>query len=88
MCGIAGYVGGAWLTSADSFEQQLTIMADALTPRGPDSAGYWVDPEQTIALAHRRLAIIEPSETGHQPMMSAADVAGDIMGPFSVKPSV
>ena len=72
MCGIAGYVGGAWLTSADSVEQQLAVMADALTPRGPDSAGYWSDPEQTIALAHRRLAIIEPSETGHQPMMSAS----------------
>ena len=54
--------GGAWLTSADSVEQQLTVMADALTPRGPDSAGYWSDPEHAIALAHRRLAIIEPSE--------------------------
>ena len=72
MCGIAGYLGGAWLTSADSVGQHLTVMADALTSRGPDSAGYWSDPEQAIALAHRRLAIIEPSETGHQPMMSAS----------------
>ena len=72
MCGIAGYVGGSRLTSAISVERQLTVMADALTPRGPDSAGYWSDPEHAIALAHRRLAIIEPSETGHQPMMSAS----------------
>ena len=72
MCGIAGYVGGARFTSAISVEQQLTAMANALTPRGPDSAGYWSDQEHAIALAHRRLAIIEPSETGHQPMMSAS----------------
>ena len=72
MCGIAGYVGGSRLTGAKSVEQQLTAMADALTPRGPDSAGYWSDPEHSVALAHRRLAIIEPSETGHQPMTSAS----------------
>ena len=72
MCGIAGYVGGGWPTSAESVEQQLTVMADALTPRGPDSAGYWSDPEHAVALAHRRLAIIEPSKTGHQPMISAS----------------
>ena len=54
------------------FKQHLTAMADALTPRGPDSAGYWSDPEQAVALGHRRLAIIEPNETGHQPMMSAS----------------
>ena len=72
MCGIAGYVGGAWLTSTGEFEQHLTAMADALTARGPDSAGYWSDPEQAVALGHRRLAIIEPSKTGHQPMMSAS----------------
>ena len=72
MCGIAGYVGGAWLTSTGGVEQHLTAMADALTPRGPDSAGYWSDPEHAVALGHRRLAIIEPNETGHQPMMSAS----------------
>ena len=72
MCGIAGYVGGAWLTGTGGFEQHLTAMADALTPRGPDSAGYWSDPEHSVALAHRRLAIIEPNETGHQPMISAS----------------
>lgn len=72
MCGIAGYVGGAWLTSAESVDQRLTVMADALTPRGPDGAGYWSDPEQAVALAHRRLAIIELSENGRQPMVSAS----------------
>ena len=72
MCGIAGYVGGAWLTSTGGFEQHLTAMANALTPRGPDSAGYWSDPEHAVALGHRRLAIIETNETGHQPMMSAS----------------
>ena len=31
--------GGAWLTSTGGFEQHLTAMANALTPRGPDSLG-------------------------------------------------
>ena len=73
MCGIAGYVGGAWLTNAGGVGQHLTEMANALTPRGPDSAGYWSDPEHAVALTHRRLAIIEPNKTGHQPMMSASE---------------
>jgi len=43
-------------------------MTDAIAHRGPDGEGWWV--EGAIALGHRRLAVIDPSPAGHQPMMS------------------
>jgi asparagine synthase (glutamine-hydrolysing) len=70
MCGITGYCGGKWHTGTEGTERQLLVMADALTSRGPDSYGYWSDSKQTIALAHRRLAVVDLSTTGHQPMLS------------------
>lgn len=45
-------------------------MADRLTHRGPDDSGEWTDDEAGIALAFRRLSIIDLSPTGHQPMLS------------------
>lgn len=64
MCGIAGFwskVGG---------RIDATPMADALLHRGPDAGGAWSDPETGIALSHRRLAIIDLSPAGAQPMAS------------------
>jgi asparagine synthase (glutamine-hydrolysing) len=46
-------------------------MADALAHRGPDDAGVWSDPVAGVALAHRRLSIVDLSPEGHQPMVSA-----------------
>ena len=45
-------------------------MADQLSHRGPDDVGYWVDESTGVALAHRRLSIIDLSPAGHQPMLS------------------
>jgi len=47
-------------------------MTDVLTHRGPDGRGVWVDETRGIALGHRRLAILDLSELGHQPMISSS----------------
>lgn len=67
MCGIAGFLHYAGTDSAS----HVTRMAEALAHRGPDDAGYWVDEAAGVALAHRRLAILDLSPAGHQPMVSA-----------------
>lgn len=52
-------------------ESILRGMTDSLELRGPDGAGYWADPQFLINLGHRRLAILDLSEAGHQPMVSS-----------------
>jgi asparagine synthase (glutamine-hydrolysing) len=47
-------------------------MADQLIHRGPDDSGVWVDAEAGVALGFRRLAIVDLSPTGHQPMTSSS----------------
>lgn len=70
MCGIAGLLvpGGA---DAASLARRVEAMARAIAHRGPDGDGFWVDAAAGIALGHRRLAIIDLSDTGRQPMASA-----------------
>jgi asparagine synthase (glutamine-hydrolysing) len=48
-----------------------TGMANAMKSRGPDSSGVWSDASSGVAFGHRRLAIVDLSEHGHQPMVSA-----------------
>lgn len=71
MCGITGYISLTPDHSSKMLEFTVTRMRDTLTHRGPDSAGCWVDPAVGIALGHRRLAIIDLTVEGHQPMTSA-----------------
>lgn len=47
-------------------------MADAIAHRGPDDRGDWTNQELGVALAHRRLAVVDLSPQGHQPMVSAS----------------
>jgi asparagine synthase (glutamine-hydrolysing) len=54
-------------------ERLVGAMASQLTHRGPDDEGVWVDGEAGIALGHRRLAILDLSPAGHQPMISASN---------------
>lgn len=68
MCGIAGILAMHLNDGAPVLRQ----MTDALAHRGPDATGAWLDPENGIALGHRRLSIIDLSETGAQPMHSAS----------------
>ena len=67
MCGLTGFHS---LASNDSPSGIATRMADALTHRGPDDAGVWIDERCGLALAHRRLSVLELSRAGHQPMLS------------------
>ena len=68
MCGIAGL----WRPSASgNASRDAAAMADTLIHRGPNAGDAWADEEVGIALSHRRLAIIELSRLGAQPMASS-----------------
>ena len=70
MCGFVGFLGGSDVAS--SGEARLRRMADSIANRGPDDDGYWLDPAHGVGFGHRRLAIVDLSAAGHQPMASAA----------------
>src|SRR5574342_611690 len=71
MCGIAGFLDTSGRHRAEELEARAVRMANRLVHRGPDSSGVWVDGEPGVALAHRRLAILDLSPEGAQPMPSA-----------------
>jgi asparagine synthase (glutamine-hydrolysing) len=52
-------------------DQALTVMNRLIAHRGPDGEGYWRSADSRCGLAHRRLAIIDLSASGHQPMQAA-----------------
>ncbi|HOZ82783.1 MAG TPA: asparagine synthase (glutamine-hydrolyzing) [Bacteroidia bacterium] len=64
MCGITGIYG----MSSEKSASTIRLMNNAISHRGPDDEGYYVD--EQVALGHRRLAIIDLSPAGHQPMHS------------------
>ena len=67
MCGIAGLLGpGA------SNPEVVARMTGRLEHRGPDDAGHWADPDAGIAFGHRRLAVVDLTVAGHEPMISAS----------------
>ena len=70
MCGIVGVV--ALGDTAVVERGDLNRMADRLVHRGPDSSGIWQEDNARVGLAHRRLAILDLTHTGHQPMLSAS----------------
>lgn len=69
MCGIAGLFAAAEPGLAS--ERTAKAMLAAIEHRGPDGEGIWCDPEAGVALGHKRLAIIDLTEAGFQPMASA-----------------
>lgn len=71
MCGIAGFLDGAHGADIDRLRNIAARMGESLRHRGPTSGGAWTDEAAGVAFAHRRLAIIDVSDAGHQPMMSA-----------------
>ena len=71
MCGIVGLISQAALTP-DALRGHVERMSACISHRGPDDEGHWADPASGIALGFRRLAIIDVSPAGHQPMQSAS----------------
>ena len=66
MCGIAGLLSVSHVITNDT----LRCMGDAIAHRGPDGSGLWLNQEHGVGLVHRRLAILDLSEAGKQPMSS------------------
>lgn len=70
MCGvIAAFAYGAQSSPIDL--ARMRRARDIMRMRGPDGAGLWASADGRVALAHRRLSIIDLSENGSQPMASA-----------------
>ena len=68
MCGIVGIVSN----TTQAKRAWLTVGCDAMRHRGPDDAGEWWSADGRVGLAQRRLAIIDLSPAGHQPMHDAS----------------
>jgi asparagine synthase (glutamine-hydrolysing) len=68
MCGIAGIVR---FRGKPVEPKQISRLLDLMAHRGPDGARTWFNAERSVALGHRRLAIIDPGASGNQPMASA-----------------
>jgi asparagine synthase (glutamine-hydrolysing) len=70
MCGFTGFLT-ARAESLSLLHRHVGRMNGESAHRGPDDAGTWCDAEHGIAIGHRRLAIIDISPLGHQPMVTA-----------------
>jgi asparagine synthase (glutamine-hydrolysing) len=70
MCGLTGFFDTSLSLNAATLQATVQGMAKTIFHRGPDDAGEWVDAQAGIALGSRRLAIVDLSAAGHQPMCS------------------
>ncbi len=70
MCGLTGFLAPTAGCPID-MPRLAARMAATIRHRGPDDGGVWTDPDAGLALAHRRLSILDLSPAGHQPMTSA-----------------
>lgn len=71
MCGIAGIF--AYQDTAPKIDRdELLKIRDHMINRGPDGSGMWLSADQRVGLAHRRLAIIDLSDGGAQPMVDTS----------------
>ncbi len=72
MCGFAGFIDTNRAQTAPELAAVARAMNSAIANRGPDDSGEWADAEAGVVLGFRRLAIIDLSPAGHQPMRSAS----------------
>lgn len=71
MCGFTGFLGQP--QSSEMLLREIQNMEFSLKHRGPNDSGIWLDLDSGLALAHRRLSIIDLSAAGHQPMISPCE---------------
>jgi len=71
MCGLTGVFDPNQQLGAESLRIMVGQMTSAITHRGPDDVGLWVDSQAKVTFGHRRLSIIDLTEAGQQPMVSA-----------------
>ena len=72
MCGIVGIFDTKKTFSADDLRLRINRMTQTLRHRGPDAEGVWLDNRLPLALGHRRLSVLDLSDAGQQPMVSAS----------------
>lgn len=70
MCGVVGFFSQNYQGCEESVSAIIHSMSDMIASRGPDSQGVWQDGHAGLSLGHRRLAVLDISEAGHQPMTS------------------
>jgi asparagine synthase (glutamine-hydrolysing) len=70
MSGITGFIDPSCSLNASELQGRVSGMADSIRQRGPDDSGDWVDEKTGLALGFRRLATLDLSPAGHQPMLS------------------
>jgi len=70
MCGVAAIYAYHY-ASPEVSREELRVVRDSMEKRGPDGRGEWFSPDGRVAMGHRRLAIIDLSENGAQPMKNA-----------------
>lgn len=71
MCGLSGFYSQPSTSETVDAESWLRLMGAQIKHRGPDDMGTWYDDKQGIGFSHTRLAIVDLSPAGHQPMYSA-----------------
>jgi asparagine synthase (glutamine-hydrolysing) len=71
MCGIAGFMDLSEGRTESGFQGLIQKMTDTIRHRGPDNEGHWWDTPSGVCFGFRRLAILDLSEQGKQPMHSA-----------------
>jgi len=70
MCGFTG----VYSENKDNINPRvLSIMSKKIAHRGPDDSGIWIDDSGSVGLAHQRLAVIDLTSAGHQPMYSPSN---------------
>ena len=74
MCGIAAIF--SYRDGQPVAESELLTIRDRMTSRGPDGAGLWISADRSVGLAHRRLAILDLSPSGAQPMFDETGTFG------------